>query len=245
MKIAIVGYGRMGKYVEEYAIKRGHEVSIIIDPVKGNSIQDLKNTHFDVIIEFSVPTAAIENMNFYAENNMKVVMATTGWYDKVEDIKPIFRKHTSSALLWSSNFSVGVHLFWKMIENASIIMNKFNDYDVFGHEFHHNKKADSPSGTAITTAEIILKNIDRKETLVTEELSHRPIKPEELHFSSTRGGSIPGTHSVYFDSVFDTIKIEHTARTREGFALGSVVCAEWLKDKTGYFEIGDFVKDIV
>ncbi|MFA5916721.1 MAG: 4-hydroxy-tetrahydrodipicolinate reductase [Candidatus Gracilibacteria bacterium] len=244
MKIAIVGYGRMGKLVEEYSLKRGNEIAIIIDPSKNTTIQDLLSTEFDVIIEFSIPKVAIDNMRFYAKNNMKVVMATTGWYDNVEEIKTLF-KNSNGAILWSSNFSLGVHLFWKIVENASKIMNNFEDYDVFGHEFHHNKKADSPSGTAITTAEIIINNIDRKKTLITEELAHRPIKPEELHFSSTRGGSIPGTHSVYFDSLFDTIKIEHTARTREGFALGSVVCAEWLKDKTGYFEIGDFVKDLV
>lgn len=244
MKIAIVWYGRMWKLVEEYSLKRWHEISIIIDPVKWTTLNDLIKKDIDVIIEFSVPNAAVENMKFYAENNMKVVMATTWWYDSLDEIKHLFRKHTST-LLWSSNFSLWVHLFWKMVENASKIMNKFNDYDVFGHEFHHNKKADSPSGTAVTTAEIILNNIDRKKTLVTEELSHRPIKPEELHFSSTRWWSIPGTHSVYFDSLFDTIKIEHTARTREWFALWSVICAEWLKDKTWYFEISDFVKDMV
>ncbi len=244
MKIAIVWYGRMWKFVEEYSIKRWHQVAIIIDPVKWTSIQDLKKSEFDVIIEFSVPSVAIENMKFYAENNKKVVMWTTGWYDKVSEIKPLFLKHTG-ALLWSSNFSVWVHLFWKIIESASKIMNKYNDYDVFWHEFHHNKKADSPSGTAVTTAEIILNNIDRKKTLITEELSHRAIKPEELHFSSTRWWHIPGTHQVFFDSVFDTIKIEHQARSREWFALWSVICAEWLNNKNWYFEIGDFVKDIV
>ncbi len=244
MKIAIVGYGRMWKLVEEYSLKRWNKIAIIIDPSKWTTIQDLLSTDFDVIIEFSVPKVAMDNMRFYAKNNMKVVMATTGWYDKVEEIKTLFST-SSWAILWSSNFSLWVHLFWKIIENASKIMNKFEDYDVFWHEFHHNKKSDSPSGTAITTAEIILNNVDRKKTLITEELAHRPIKPEELHFSSTRWWSIPWTHSVYFDSLFDTIKIEHTARTREWFALWSVVCAEWLKNKTGYYEIGDFVKDLV
>lgn len=244
MKIAIVGYGRMWKLVEEYALKRWHEVSIIIDPAKGTKKEDLLNTSFDVIIEFSIPDAAMENMRFYAENNFKVIMATTGWYDKIGEIKDLFFK-SNWAILWSWNFSLWVHLFWKMIENASRIMNKFSDYDIFWHEFHHNKKADSPSGTAIKTANIILDNIERKDTLVTEELSHRAIEWNELHFSSTRWWNIPWIHQVYFDSPFDTIKIEHSARTREWFALWSVVCSEWLNTKTWYFEIDDFVKDLI
>jgi 4-hydroxy-tetrahydrodipicolinate reductase len=138
-----------------------------------------------------------------------------------------------------------VHIFRKILENAAKIIDKFEDYDIFGHEFHHNKKADSPSGTALTTANILVNNIERKKTIITEELKTRPIAPEELHFSSTRGGYIPGIHEVYFDSPFDTIEIKHTARTREGFAVGSVVGAEWLKDKVGYFEISDFIKEIL
>lgn len=244
MKIAIVWYGRMWKFVEEYCLKRWHEVNAIIDPSIWTKINDLIGKDVDVVIEFSVPSIAMDNMKFYAENNMKVVMWTTWWYDKLEEIKPMFLK-SSGAILWSSNFSLWVHIFRKILENSSKIINKFDDYDVFCHEFHHNKKADSPSGTAITTAQIILDNVDRKKTLITQELANRPIKPEELHFSSTRWWSIPWTHQVYFDSIFDTIKIEHQARTREWFALWSVICAEWLNDKTGYFEISDFVNDIV
>ena len=124
-------------------------------------------------------------------------------------------------------------------------MNKFEDYDVFWHEFHHNKKADSPGWTAILIANILLENIDRKKEIITKELSNRSIKPEELHFSSTRGWSIPWTHSIYFDSIVDTIEIKHTARSRDGFAIWSLICAEWLKDKTGYFEIHDFMSAVL
>ena len=123
-------------------------------------------------------------------------------------------------------------------------MNHFDDYDVFGHEFHHNQKADSPSGTARSTAQILLNILDRKTTLVTEELN-RKIEPSELHFSSTRGGSIPGTHSVYFDSQADTIEIRHTARSRSGFASGALRSAEWLQGKTGFFSIEDYLKTIL
>jgi 4-hydroxy-tetrahydrodipicolinate reductase len=171
-------------------------------------------------------------------------MATTGWYKHISEVKDLF-KSSNWALLWSSNFSLWVHIFRKIVEAGAKIINKFDDYDILWHEFHHNKKADSPSGTAITTANILLKNIDRKKTIITEELKDRSILPEELHFSSSRGGSIPWIHSVYFDSPFDTIKIEHSARTRDGFALGSIVCAEWLENKTGYFEVKDFMDEII
>lgn len=241
MKIAIVWYGRMGELVEKYTKERWHEIAIIIDPKKGTKKEDLLTIDFDAIVEFSLPEIALENMKFYAKNDMKVIMATTGWYNHIEEIKSLFN-NSRWALLWSGNFSLGVHIFWKIIEQASKIINKFDNYDIFGHEFHHNKKADSPSGTAINTAHIILENVERKKTLITEELSDRAIKPEELHFSSTRGGNIPWIHSIYFDSPFDTIKIEHSARSRDGFALGSVICAEWIQDKNGYFEIGDFMK---
>lgn len=244
MKIAIVWYGRMWKLVEEFSKSRWHEVSIIIDPQLNTKKEDLLNKNFDVIIEFSIKEIALENMKFYAENNMKVVMATTGWYDKLDEVKWYF-KNSRWALLWAWNFSLWVHLFWKIIENTSKLMNNFSDYDIFGHEFHHNKKADSPSWTAITTANIILENIDRKEKLVTQELAHRAIEEKELHFSSTRWWNIPWIHQVFFDSPFDTIKIEHSARTRDWFALGSVVSAEWLAKKVGYFEIWDFIKELV
>ncbi len=124
-------------------------------------------------------------------------------------------------------------------------MNKFEEYDVFGHAFHHRTKVDSPSGTAIMTGNILLKNIDRKTKMIYDDPSHRAIDNNELHFSSTSGWSIPGTHSVYFDSLVDTIEITHTARSRDWFAIWAVVCWEWLKDKIWYFEIDDFMKEVL
>lgn len=244
MKIALVWYGRMWKLVEIEAKNRWYEVSLIVSPSRWNTIKNLLSTTFDVVVDFSKPEVALENLKFYAENDIKVVMATTGWYKNLEDVKLWF-KNSKWALLWSSNFSLWVHIFWKIVESGAKIINKFDAYDVFWHEFHHNKKADSPSGTAITTANILLTNIDRKEILVTEELKNRPIFPEELHFSSSRWGSIPWIHEVYFDSPFDTIEIKHTARTREWFALWSIVCAEWVQNKTWYFEIDDFIKEVI
>lgn len=244
MKIAIVWYGKMWKLVEEYSIKRWHKIAIIIDPLKWTKLEDLLKNSFDIIIEFSIPEIALENMRFYAKNNMKVIMATTGWYNKILEIKSLFEK-SNWALLWSWNFSLWVHIFWKIIEYSSRIFNKFEDYDIFWHEFHHNQKIDSPSGTLLNTAKIIIDNVDRKKSIVTEELKHRKINPDELHFSSTRWWNIPWIHQIYFDSLFDTIKIEHSARTRDWFALWAVVCAEWLSSKKWYFEINDFIKEII
>lgn len=244
MKIAIVWYGRMWKHVEDYSIKRWHEISIIIDPSKNTKLEDLLDVSFDVIIEFSDPKVVADHLTFYSKNNFKIIMATTWWYEQLDNVKTMFA-NSSWAILWSWNFSLWVHIFWKIIENSSKIINQFVDYDIFWHEFHHNQKVDSPSWTAITTAKIILDNVDRKKTIITEELSHRKINPEELHFSSTRWWCIPWIHQVYFDSAFDTIKIEHSARSREWFALWSVVCAEWLQNKKWYFEIKDYMNEII
>jgi len=244
MKVAIVWYGRMWVLVEKHLIKNSHEVVMIIDPLKWTKKEDLLNIDFDIIIEFSIPKIAMENMTFYAKNNMKVIMATTGWYDRLDEVKNMF-KVSSWALLWAGNFSIWVNIYQSILEKASKIMNKFTDYDVFWNEFHHNKKADSPSGTLLSNANIIIDNIDRKTKIVTNELSDRAINSEELHFTSTRGWYIPGIHSVYFDSPFDTIELTHSARTRDWFAIWSIVCAEWLQWKKWYFEIKDFMKDII
>ena len=242
MKIVIVWYWRTWKLVEFHAKEKLYEVVKIIDPALWTKKEDMLNLDFDVIIEFSIAWVAVENMKFYAENNFKVVMATTGWYYRLDEVKEMFEK-SKWALLWSWNFSVWVLIFTEIIKKSAKIMNKFDDYDIFWHEFHHNKKADSPSWTALFIANTLLDNIDRKKEIITKELSDRAIEPWELHFSSTRGGNIPWTHSVYYDSLVDTIEITHRARSRDGFAIWSLHCAYWLKDKTGYYEINNFVED--
>ncbi|MDQ7009439.1 MAG: 4-hydroxy-tetrahydrodipicolinate reductase [Candidatus Gracilibacteria bacterium] len=243
MKIAIVGYGRMGKVVEKHSLQRGDEIVAIIDPSQNTKKEDLLGKDFDVIIEFSIPQVAMDNLNFYAKNGFKVVMATTGWWENLTEIKETFN-NSKGAIIWSGNFSLGVNLFYSMLEKVSKIMNKIPEYDVFGHEYHHKMKADSPSGTLINMGDIILENIDRKTEKQVNCLNERPIKDEELHLSSIRGGNIPGTHIITFDSEFDTIELKHTARTRDGFAVGSLVCGEWLKERTGYFEIKDFTNSL-
>lgn len=244
MKIAIVWYWRMWKIVEKHALERWDEIVAIIDPTQNTKKEDLLWKVFDVIIEFSIPQIALDNLKFYAENNFKVVMATTGWWDELEKVKEMFEK-SDWAIIWSGNFSLWVNLFYQMIENVSRLMNRFWEYDIMAHEFHHKMKTDSPSWTLINIWDIIIENIDRKTIKQVNALNSRPIQEQELHLSSTRWWFIPWTHSVIFDSSFDTIELKHTARTRDGFAVWSLVCWEWLKDKKWYFEIKDFTKSLV
>jgi len=243
MKIAIVGYGRMGQVVEKHAKDRWVEIVAIIDPFQNTSKEDLIWKDVDAIIEFSIPKVALDNLKFYAENGFKVVMATTGWWEHLPEVEKMFND-SKWAIIWSGNFSLWVNLFYQMIENVSKIMNNFPEYDVLGHEFHHKMKADSPSWTLINIWDIIVDNIDRKTEKQVNTLNSRVINDNELHLTSTRWGYIPGTHVVAFDSAFDTIEMKHTARTRDWFAVWSLVCAEWLKDKQWYFEIKDFTKSL-
>lgn len=247
MNIAIVGYGKMGHEIEKLAKEKGITIKSIIDPKIGEAthkeINEESLKDVDVAIDFTHPDSAVENIKKVSALGRNMVVGTTGWYDRMDDVKKIIEK-ANTGLIWSGNFSVGVNIFFKIIENAAEVMNKFNDYDVFVHEFHHNQKADSPSGTAVMIGKILTENIERKNKVVTEELK-RKINPEELHVSSTRSGSIPGTHIVGFDSKADTIELKHTARGRQGFALGAVMAAEWVKDKKGFFDINDFMSNII
>lgn len=252
MNIALIGFGKMGQEIARLAQGK-HAITVVVDHHTHEEIARLGATHYsnvetadfsgvDVAIEFSHPTSALAHIEQLAAQNVNTVVGTTGWYDQLPRVEKIIAD-AGTGLLWASNFSIGVHLFWKMIERAAQDMNRFEEYDVFGHEFHHRHKADAPSGTARTTADILLKNIDRKTKVLTDT-PDRAIAPEELHFSSTRGGSIPGTHSVFFDSLADTIEITHTARNRSGFASGALRCAEWLNGKSGLFSIEDYLKSL-
>lgn len=247
MNIIISGYGRMGKIIEKNAKERGHFISATVDPVdpeasnKTLSPEILKDT--DIVIDFSIPETALQNAEIVCSAGKKIVMGTTGWYSQMDAMEKLMSVE-GSAVIWSGNFSLGVNIFFSILDRASQIMNSFSEYDPFIHEFHHNKKADSPSGTASMMGNIVLKQIDRKSAIISEELK-RTINPEELHISSTRGGSIPGTHLLTFDSPVDTIEIRHTARGREGFAAGAVAAAEWIKNKNGFYNINDMMQDII
>jgi len=246
MKIAIIGYGKMGHEIETIGLSKGMNI-ITIDPNNDNAnfkeINEESMNEIDVCIDFTHPESVIKNIEKISIFKKNIVVGTTGWYDKLDDVKKIIEK-AGTGLIWSGNFSLGVNIYFKIIENAAKMINKIEDYDVFVHEFHHNQKADSPSGTAVMLGDILIKNIDRKKKIVTEELK-RKIVPEELHISSTRGGSIPGTHIVGFDSASDIIELKHTARNRQGFAIGAILAAKWIKDKKGFYNIDDMMNNII
>jgi 4-hydroxy-tetrahydrodipicolinate reductase len=170
-------------------------------------------------------------------------MGTTGWYDHMDKAKKIVAER-DIGFIWSANFSIGVNIFFKIIKEAGKVFNRFPDYDVMCYELHHNRKADSPSGTAEMIGNIIVEKLDRKQTLVKETLCRR-ILPTELHVASVRGGETPGTHVVTFDSPFDTIELKHTVRSREGLALGALRAAEFIKDRKGFFDIEDLMGEII
>lgn len=240
MKLGLIGYGRMGKMVEKIALDRNHEITSIIDL----NYKEIITGDVDCYIDFSIPEALELNLPVLCEIGVPVVIGTTGWQQKKETFEQLFAESKNTGV-WSSNFSLGVNLFWKIIEQAVSKMNHFaNEYDIFIHEFHHKDKIDAPSGTALKMADIVLKGSSSKDALITDAIQ-RKIKPDELHVSSTRGGAVPGTHSLFFDSIFDTIEIKHTARTREGFALGAVLAAEnTQKLDSGLFEFSQTFEKI-
>lgn len=219
MNIGLFGYGKMGKMVEIVAKKRGHQISEVLsgeNTFQGNA---------DVYIDFSIPEAVYKNAKIVMEKRIPLVIGTTGWLDQKVEIETL-AKQNGIPIVYGGNFSLGVNLFWRSLKYAAREFAQFSEeYDVFLHEFHHRGKKDSPSGTALTTAEILLNTFPKKK-ICTETLHAREILPEELHVTSTRGGHIPGTHSVYFDSLSDTVEITHRARSREGFALGAILAAE-------------------
>ncbi len=245
MKIAIVGYGRMGKKIAEIIRNRKNGDSIVtIDKfspdAEYNTLDETSLAGVNVAIDFSFPDAVMNNINTYVKLGVNVVMGTTGWYDRMDEVKSLVGNKIG--FIWSGNFSLGVHLFCRVIENAAAVFNKFPDvYDELAYEIHHKDKKDSPSGTALMIGNLLAGQLDKKDKLVTERLD-RQISPNELHVASVRGGYVPGTHVVMFDSLADTIEIKHTARSRDGFAMGAVLSAEWVKDKKGFFNIDDFMK---
>jgi len=251
MKIALIGYGKMGKMIEQIALAQGHEITAIVDPLSAKSsivktFAEINPGNIDAAIEFSQPNAAVTNIIELAKRKIPTVVGTTAWQDRMNEVQKAVEE-SGSSLLWASNFSIGVNLFNRIAWKAAEIINKFPEYDVGGFEAHHNKKLDSPSGTAKTLAEGVLSKIDRKKKIVWETLAERKPQEDELHFPSLRMGSVPGTHSLFFDSAADTIEITHTARSREGFASGAVKAAEWLaaKKRIGIFTIEDMLKEFI
>lgn len=228
MKIALLGYGRMGKEIEKIALQRGHEIVI---KSNANATYNIKDA--DVAIDFSVPNSAVNNISNCLENQVPVISGTTGWlenYDKIVDLC----KEKNGAFIYASNFSLGVNIFFELNNQLAKLMNSLSDYNITMEEIHHTKKLDAPSGTAITLAEGIIENSSKS----TWELDGKTSE-EIIPITSKRIGDVPGTHIVNYDSDVDAIEIKHTANNRKGFALGAVVAAEWILNKKGVFTMKD------
>lgn len=251
MKIALIGYGKMGRMIEQIAKDRGHEIVSIIDV---DNQQDFDSEAFksaDVAIEFTNPTAAYGNYLKAFKNNVKVVSGSTGWMkDHGDDVRQMCSEEGGQTLFWASNFSIGVAIFSAVNRYLAKIMNGFTQYDVRMEETHHIHKLDAPSGTAITLAEDIIDNIDRKTDWVkgVQRLANGTVEgtndvaADKLAIESIRRDEVPGIHSVIYDSDADSITITHDAHSRKGFALGAVLAAEYTKDHKGLLTISDMFK---
>ncbi len=228
MKIALLGYGKMGKTVEKLALQKGH--SIVFKTNETSNVTDLSET--DIVIEFSTPEAAVNNLKLCLKNDIPVVSGTTGWLDKYGEMIKLCEKRNGS-FIYASNFSVGVNLFFNINEFVSKLMAPWKDYGVYLEEIHHTEKKDAPSGTAITLAEEIIKNSDKKEWKLDGK------SEKELTITARRIEDVKGTHIINYKSNIDTISIKHKAHSREGFALGAILAAEWLLDKKGVYTMKD------
>lgn len=236
MKIAIFGYGRMGKMVEETALQRGHQVSAVFDvdtPLQG--AEQLEGS--DAVISFTLADAVMPLLAAAAKAGVPVVEGTTGWYGCLEKARRI----PGLTMVYSPNFSVGVFLFAEVVREAALRFGRQEGYDAYIHEFHHTGKADSPSGTARHLAETVIEADGSKKEILAEAC-HGKISGDQLHVTSTRAGRFPGTHEVGFDSEADLVRITHTAHGRNGFALGAVMAAEWISGREGIYTMEDFMK---
>ena len=236
MNIALIGYGKMGKEIEQIALSRGHKIVLKVDINNAStySVEELKKA--DVAIEFSTPEAAINNIYKCFEANVPVVVGTTGWLNKLDEVKQKCIEK-GQTLFYTSNYSIGVNLFFQLNEYLAKIMNAYPDYNPKMEEIHHVQKLDSPSGTAISLANNIVEKLERKLKWVNESTSEK----NELEIISKRIDAIPGTHTVTYASDVDEISIVHTAHSRKGFALGAVIAAEWTKEKKGVFGMNDLM----
>ena len=241
MRIAILGYGKMGRIIEQFATERGHEIvlKVNVDNTEDLTLPNLKKA--DVAIDFSTPDSALSNIELCFDAGVPVVVGTTGWYGHLQTVKNKCVEGNNT-LLYASNFSIGVNVFFFVNKVLAKIMNRYPQYEVQVEEIHHTEKLDSPSGTAMSIAEGILGELDRKNEWVNELIGSGEefiVKPDQLLIESHRIEDVPGTHTVIYSSEVDDIEFKHKAHSRAGFALGAVLAAEWLEDKTGFYNITD------
>lgn len=243
MKIALLGYGKMGKIIEKIALDRKHEIVLKIDYDNQHELTTENLQKADVAIEFSTPATVLSNIDHCFKAGVPIVVGTTGWHEQLTEIKQRYDA-SDNAFIYATNFSVGVNIFFHLNKVLAKLMNKHPYYEVQVEEIHHTQKLDSPSGTAITIAEGIIENLDAKRQWVNiltdiNNPADDNAKVEDVLIESYRIDSVPGTHTVIYDSEVDTIEIKHTAHNRNGFALGAVLAAEWLPGKKGFFSVAD------
>jgi 4-hydroxy-tetrahydrodipicolinate reductase len=236
MKIALIGYGKMGKEIEQIAISRGHRISVIIDV---NNLSDFDSEAFkssDAAIEFTTPSEAYNNYLRCFKHHVPVVSGTTGWLDKINEIKGFCQQ--GETFFYASNFSLGVNVFFAVNKYLASVMNRFPQYDVSMVEVHHTQKLDAPSGTAITLAEDIISKIERKNEWVNEPADNA----SQLFIKSEREGLVPGIHTIKYESDVDEIIIHHSLKNRKSLALGAVLAAEFVKNNKGFLGMEDMIK---
>ena len=264
MRALMIGYGKMGREIEESLRQRNHSVCAVVDPyiyakddarpsAGGGTTADqppifdelaaTDDIAIDVAIDFSTADSFLKNYTHYAERGMSVIVGTTGWYNHFDEVSAAF-KNGGGRCVYGTNFSIGAQMFLQLIDRATELLGITDAYDFMVTEMHHKQKTDSPSGTAKSVANRIVSRHPRKRRVVHEPLQ-RAIEDDELHLASVRGGSIPGIHTLTIDSVFDTITVSHSARTRQGFALGAVLAAEWIANNDGIHNIEDIIESVV
>jgi len=241
LKIAILGYGSMGKEVEKIANVKNIEITDIFDI--NNRISPTEKYDFDIAIDFTFPDAVLDNVKILSGMNKNIIIGTTGWDKYFSEVKQLIEQN-NIGLVYASNFSLGMQMFMRIVDFASKQIATLTDYDIFMNEIHHRRKKDAPSGTALVLANNIIKNVPSKKDILTNQ-SEGEISNEKLFVSSTRGGEITGIHSIYIDSLADTIELNHRAKNRSGFATGAVEAAIWLGNKRGIYDFADIINEIL
>lgn len=237
MKIALIGYGKMGKEIEKIAVSRGHEIGLIVDITNPQDLSVENLQKCDVAIEFTIPDTAVKNYYACFEAGIPVVSGTTGWLDKKDEVYTKCKK-MDGTFFYGSNFSVGVNLFFELNKKLAELMVTRPEYDVEMTEVHHTQKLDAPSGTAISLAEDILKTLPHKESWINDKIP----SDKELNIKSERVGQVPGIHTIKYESDVDFIEITHSAKSRKGFAFGAVIAAEYCLDNKGILTMKDLLK---
>jgi 4-hydroxy-tetrahydrodipicolinate reductase len=241
MRVALFGYGKMGKEIESVLLEKGHSVSLKINSSTNLNQVDFSDT--DVAIEFSTPQTAKSNIKFCLSQHLPIVVGTTGWYDSLDELSQVCITN-DGAFLYGTNFSIGVNIFFKVNEYLASIMNHFDDYKCEVKEIHHTEKIDAPSGTGITIANQIIENVERYNNWKNVP-SNQLNDTKTLPLPSERLPNVPGTHIVKYENLIDKIELTHIAHNRKGFAIGSVLAAEWLLNKKGIYEMKDVFNDII